>query len=426
MKTRIFVAIGILFLSSAAFAQTADQQISNLQKAGFASLGEGFFAHGSIAVHVEKDGSYELLVPFESNSKPSEIKAIRKDAARGMIEALYVDAQGETSALERSANGGGGGTNSKNAEALRLAQGLTLNQQLLNAGFRSINTANSIWVTSLENTNIVLFLKGNSITGFYKPGRTDLSVKLKDTLIEEYSEQKSEYGDDKNPVLTVQNSLMKFNLVYQYDDFSMSGTQFLKDLKDVELSELGFSLPVPAPHKDANGFMMGGMNPTNLILSLTSIDGNTVDAISQRARQTAGCSHGDPLLAPQEDLLKNMAIDNEKVIKLNLTHQNLAKPLLYAKALIDGGYGNTFMFYGAPYEISNLSGPMWCSLDSPFDSYSTSIVFPRITNLKTNKYIDFSLLHPALISEYGFYGSHENRSYVSPEAIMSVFEYLKH
>ena len=70
--------------------------------------------------------------------------------------------------------------------------------------------------------------------------------------------------------------------------------------------------------------------------------------------------------------------------------------------------------------------PMCGSLKSPFnDKYSTAIRFPRITNLRTSKTLHLSYLHPYLIHQYGFYGSHKNKSYVSPEAIVDVFDYLK-
>ena len=139
-----------------------------------------------------------------------------------------------------------------------------------------------------------------------------------------------------------------------------------------------------------------------------------------------GCSGGDKLLASGESIISVMAADNDKVQKMGLTHHDLAKPLLYAQAMFDGSYGNHFKLHGTDYKVSGGASPMCGQFQFPFnDKYSTSISCLKITNLKTSKALDYSKLHPYLINQYKFYGSHANGSYVNPEAIAEVFGHLR-
>jgi hypothetical protein len=148
--------------------------------------------------------------------------------------------------------------------------------------------------------------------------------------------------------------------------------------------------------------------------------------IENDARQTAGCSEGDPLLAEDESLLQVMVEDNDLVQKAGLTHQQLAAPLYLAYAMYDKDLGTEFYMHGFKYLVEFGSIPKCGGLTSPFgDDIETVVIFPKVTNTYTGKSLQFSGLHPYLIDQYGFYGSHKNGSYMSPEKILEVFDFLK-
>jgi hypothetical protein len=423
------ILFSLLLFSQVSFAVTAAEQAAGLKAAGVSPVGGGFFARGTLAVQVLNDGSFNFLVPFDNYVKSSQIKAISVGKLfGGSSDAIFtysVDETGRVSAIGRAPGGSGGGLDKEVIPPLEALTGTPFSQQLSSSGFQPVGSTKNIWGRSIDGSAVVVVLGDNSIVGIYKDSKKELKGKTKGTLIVGYTELKREFGNDMDSALIVQNDMFKFTIVSDIYGGTARNFEFLKDLKDIDLKDLGLLLP--PVKKDTTGFQIGGVNPTSMVIGLASINGESMDEIANKAREVPGCSHGDPLLASGENLAKIMAEDNDKVKKLGLTHQDLAKPLLYAQALVDGGYTyDKFTLHGTQFEVSRLMAPMCGSLESPFnDKYGTSIMFPRITNLKTNATLDYSYLHPYLINQYGFYGSHENQSYVSPESIIEVFDFLR-
>jgi hypothetical protein len=63
---------------------------------------------------------------------------------------------------------------------------------------------------------------------------------------------------------------------------------------------------------------------------------------------------------------------------------------------------------------------------SPFgDKMGTPIVFPKVTNTRTGKVLDLSLMHGFYMDRYGFYGGTHSQTHVGPAQIVEVFDYLK-
>ena len=279
-----------------------------------------------------------------------------------------------------------------------------------------------VWERQLNGRPLVITVEDNVLTGVYKPAER-LESKLKGAVIIGYSEAKNRY-QEVNSAIRVENAFTRFDIVAEYSG-DIANVEIFKDLKDVQLADLG--LKMPEVQKDpASDFKIGAVNPTELILKLLGLGRSSIGQIENEARMVDGCSSGDKLLAAGEKLVKVMADDNDKIQKMGLTHQDLAKRLLDAQAMLDGSYGNQFKLHGTDYKVSGGASPMCGQLRSPFnDKYSTSISFLRITNLKTSKPVDYSKLYPYLINQYGFYGSHQNRSHVNPETIVEVFDHLR-
>ena len=401
-----------------------EQQVAGALKAGLTFADENFYTRGNFAVHINSDGSYNLYLPFDHYIKYSEVKAVQVGKLYGSPSLKILSLKsGKYTGNESTSNGSGGSMNDEQVPAMKILMEKPIVQQLTDSGFKPRGTKHTVWETQFENTSIIVIIQGQSITGIYKAPDARDSKKLKGTWIAGYSEKSSTFGNRTESGLQVQNSLVRFN-VTAGSYIAISDSEFLKDLKDVTPADLGF--PMPSTKSDSSGFVISGMNATNLLNSLVTLNGLSMADISTRAAKVPACSNGDAFLMTGEDIRTPMSQDNEKVTQLGLTHQALALPLALVEAVAEGQFGDHFTLHGTKYEISHLMRPMCGSLVSPFnDGYSTSITFPQVKNLKTNESMEFSYLHPYLIHQYGFYGSHQNRSYVSPEKIVKIFDYLK-
>ena len=418
----LVAGIAMSLPSAKTFASVASESAA-LTKAGMSVIDGTFFHRGTIAALVGGDGSLTLLFPFKRMS-PSELTSITVIQIGDFYgsESLQIlhTSQGRESAEGYSSNGSGGGVSKQIAESLHAALGQPLSQQLTNIGFKPYGTSKKLWSRVVDKVATIIVLENEKIQAIYKPAPAKVAEKINGASVVGYTEVKEPYGSESMSGLVFRTNIAEMT-VLAADNSQIQSVKLIKDLKDVQLSDLGFSLPAPA--QDSQGFKVGGLNTTRAILMLTSILGLPVSQIESNANKVAGCSSGDPLLANGEDLLQTLAADNEHVEIMGLTHQTLARPLLLAQAVVDGDFGTKFILNGTNYEVSRLMMPMCGSLKSPFaDGYSTSIMFPRITNLTTGKTLDFSYLHPYLINQYGFYGSRQNRSRVSPDSIAEVFQ----
>jgi hypothetical protein len=427
---RIVLSLAFATLAQFAHAYTADEQVAALKKSGVAhEVDLSFYVLGNMGVFVNSDGSYSLYVPYESFLEAAQIKAVSVGTVFNSpgVHFVELDNRGELEALGYTTNGSGGGIDSDADKKAILAKvGQPFAEQLKSGGFQAVGEKQNLYAAKVEGVTVFAALENGQLLGIFKPIKEGVAVELKSTKIVSYQESKDDFGKVSSG-LTVENDTKRLEVNTHYDG-AISDIQFLKDLKDVSLAELtaGLSKPLPAPKvNQGSAFKIGAMNPTDVISKLTGINGISISEVEARANKVDGCSSGEPLLAKGEDILKVMAEDNEKVKKMGLTHQQLALPLLKAVAFRER-YGNEFTMNGVKYEIHTGPIPMCGSLPSPFnDEYFASIAFPRVTNMKTKKSVDFSDLHPYLINQYGFYGSHQNHSYVSPESIIEVFGDVK-
>jgi hypothetical protein len=202
------------------------------------------------------------------------------------------------------------------------------------------------------------------------------------------------------------------------------------DLKDFDINTLESQhLQSVSPTTDpVTGFVVGGKNPTSLLLSLTELNGRKIADLEADMRPYEGPYAEQRswagFLGADEKLLEVMAEDNRYVVEeLGLTHQALARPLLVMG--FAGGYSyepQKFTYNGRHFEVRVRAwkGDQF----SPFrDKTSTSRdVF--VTNLDTGKKMWYSLLVPQMIERYGFYEGKGTRYRVEPRQIVEVFDFL--
>ena len=212
-----------------------------------------------------------------------------------------------------------------------------------------------------------------------------------------------------------------------------------KDYKDVPLDQIGVT--VFQPTKDAKtGFIIGGMNATDLIRKLTQINGRSIADLEKDMRPGArgenpmgkgierfeGSTKG--FLGKDEKLLDVLVMDNAFVVdRLGLTHQDIARPLLIAAALGERERSNDketlFRYQGQDYRLKMIR---WKgSQFSPFYDRTHASCDAELENLTVKKKLKYSLLVPQMIERYGFYEGKGTPYRVEPVEVLEVFPYLK-
>lgn len=224
------------------------------------------------------------------------------------------------------------------------------------------------------------------------------------------------------------------------------------DISRLTAQDLGFEFRTPYTEPDT-GFNVGGVNSTDAIRELTSLNGIPIEDLEKQMRPGAPPDIYDSnaswppdygshagFLGDDEGLLEVLAADNASVVdELKLTHQELARPLLligYYAQHVNAEYDlhaqsvNEDSFPGAPMlgvryggcrlKIGVLSwgGTQW----SPFrdETFTYSDVWAQ--NVRTGKTLRYSLLVPHMIERYGFYEGHGTSYRVDPRDIIELLE----
>jgi hypothetical protein len=402
---------------------------------GFTRIGKtDFFNRGNFLVELRETGTPVFYADFDAYASWKSVTAIRvgKVFDSAALEYEYSDETGGEEKIGRTFNGSGGGLSDPDAEAaLDRLKGTRVSDQLVAAGFQAENGSPEVLRLTVKEKSEVLeaiaVLKNGSLDRVYQPFRElgeDSAYLLRGAIPVGYREVKANYSDRMNSRVSFQSNRFSFELTAN-DGGSIGNTRVIGDLQDVDLAELGVKLT--APVKDAaSNFVIRGVNSDPIIRGLTSLNGIAIEKIEAEARKQPACSKSEPLLAPSEGLIEVMLEANSQAEKLGVTHQELARPLLIVKALFDRQLGDTFTLHGTVYRIDFGMFPMCGSLTSPFgDRESTAIVVPKVTNTRTGKTLDMSLMHGHYADSYGFYGGASSLNQVGPEKIVEVFDYLK-
>jgi hypothetical protein len=415
----IVTLFSTLAISLTAFGQTISDQIAGLQKAGIPEIESNFYMKGNIGILLNADGSYQVYAPYDDSSiQKIEAMAVTKVMGSEGLGFAYKNRDRQMSIVAYTLGGSGGAPSKNNEEDVKAAIGKPGLEQVTSAGFKPIGNSLKIFTRKIENTDVIVFVERDIIVEVFKPIKKRVSEKLKGTVIDGYKDVKQQYFDRYDSAVIVKSDALSLVVSVSHGG-DISSSQLAKDLNEISLETLGGK--AFQTKADITGFNIGGTNPVALILKLVSINGLPIGEIENNARKVDGCADGDSLLADPESILQAMAEDNEKVTALGLTHQEIGLPLQKIVSMVNNGFGYEFVMNGNIYNVDGLMSPMCGSLESPFnDGYSTRITFPRITNQTTKQTLKFSYLHPYLIHQYGFYGSHRNKSYVSPESIVEI------
>src|SRR5271157_283106 len=128
----------------------------------------------------------------------------------------------------------------------------------------------------------------------------------------------------------------------------------LKDFTDIKLEEYGIK-PVTPKKDPKTGFLVGGKNATDLIKSLSEINGLLIRTLEAEMRPGAASTKG--FLGKKEKLLDVMAADNRYVVDdKGLTHQELARHLhamgaVWQWQIKNDPAGKPFLYHGRKYQV---------------------------------------------------------------------------
>jgi lipoprotein NlpI len=185
--------------------------------------------------------------------------------------------------------------------------------------------------------------------------------------------------------------------------------------------ERDFTATPVEPKKDAaTGFIVGGKNETALIRKLAAINGRAIAELEEDMRPGAASEAG--FLGRDEALLEVLAKDNDFVLGRGRTHQELASHL-HVLGGIGGKHGSAaFRYHGRRFKVEMMR---WRGYqDSPFRDGAKTNADAKVTNLETDKKLQFSLLVPHMIERYGFYEGQGTRYRVEPAQILAVLDFL--
>jgi hypothetical protein len=286
-----------------------------------------------------------------------------------------------------------------------------------------------------EDTTILFKFDKNRLVGIYKP--VEIQKKITPDLTVVGTTTAPFLNDDSSdrpatPALIVKNSFYQCTI-----SPSFGGSVVDKSIKlfaEPTPAQLGITFDLPRSMD--SGFVVGGINNEDTILSLTHINGNSMEELTHilqaHSDHPLRRTHG-AMLESGQTLASHMLEANEIVQLHGLTHQDMALALQYVHELFEQGYlGNegTCTFGGVPLLVKSTHfrggwrSPFIAKKDIPnaIDSYKEITIINATTGhgvKACNTTIDS-------IKDYGIYYGIEistgTRYRVNPEDIIQTFE----
>ncbi len=194
-----------------------------------------------------------------------------------------------------------------------------------------------------------------------------------------------------------------------------------KDYSDVEKKHPEFK----AATDQKTGFVVGGKNSSELIRNLTEINGISIPDLEESMRPKGLSTAG--FLGKDERLLDVMAADNDWVLGVGLTHQELARHLytfyrISLAAAEPPEESEVFTYRGVRFTtvVQTMDGFQ----DSPFKDGTKTNSDVFLKNVDNGKTLAFSPLVPLMVERYGFYEGHGTSYRVDPKDIVDVLTFL--
>lgn len=178
------------------------------------------------------------------------------------------------------------------------------------------------------------------------------------------------------------------------------------------------------------GFKINGRNETSLIRSLSTLNGTPIAQLERRMCPrigTYGVITEAGFLGMDESLTDVLADDNETVLGMGLTHQELADFLHTfdrAPGKMDG--------FSANYDIVKYKGERFAHVatvwkgfkESPFNDGVQTDTDHTVISLKTGAGISYSGLLPEMIGRYGFYEGRGTGYRLDPKRVAEVAGFI--
>lgn len=197
------------------------------------------------------------------------------------------------------------------------------------------------------------------------------------------------------------------------------------DVSQAELKKQGLSAVEPVKDPQT-GFVVGGTNTTDLIRSLTALNGRSIADLEREMRPGAtgeGASDAG-FLGNDEKLLDVLAHDNDLVLEeLKLNHQQIARHLRMLAALAPQDESAEVVYRGRRFRIAVQA---WRGYQhSPFHDGTKANEDVTVTNVDAGSKLQYSLLVPDMIERYGFYEGKGTPYRVDPKQVVEVLDFLK-
>lgn len=392
----------------------------SIEELGFKRIGNSdFFIQGQFVVESISGKAPSILVDYDTLMNWSNVIGVKLGKGFSALSLVTLTRNGQ--AIERTLNGSGGGIWRGKVPTEAEFKNKTFEKQLKEAGFSPDGKDVHSFRKHVEEDgyvgDVIAWIENGKLQKVLKPirgGVTELAGSEFDIV--GYKDAKG-FPNKPISIIKIENDSMQFDVSSEYGGTLIEGSQKL--LRSATENELGLNKFEVITEK--SGFKVGGANSTDLIRKLDSLAGQPIAKLQERLRPMHDSMAG--FLGQSESLIAVLTDDNDFVLSQNLTHQDLALPLLYTREHYSRGRGKEFTYRGRRFsvQLTAYRGMQF----SPFDDKTGTNVDMIIKNEDTNASLSCSGLLPDMIQRYGFYEGKGTSYRLEPSKILEVFDFLK-
>ncbi len=420
-------------------SQLAEQRRQHLTELGFKSVGgSAYLAHqdkeGFVLTIDPVSGRYNFFIDYEHFIDPRQVKAIsvgRFDEFSNTpaIQVLQTNKDGVLatgSYTDGSMNSYLAKPEDELTAKLQQLSLLPITAQLAAADFTEDPDDSGVWKIKIKDggqQDVIAIIKDDVLLQLLTPiDQRIFQYYQLDETTEILAVNKYPKALSPTISLSLRSNLLTGELFYSLGIASLGEIQQSRELT---AKELGLEDQTPYPDKSSPSFMICGTNSTEVIRNLNGLNGQSLAELEDEMRpgKLGGAASFGGFISKDDSLIDVLAVDNEFVQSLGLTHQDLALPLRYVAMIVNFGFGEEFAFRGSEYKVDVLGNYVSAVL-SPFHDDTGGRTDVEVHNLTNGKSMHFNLLLGEMINRYGFYEGKVGHR-VEPEVIIEVFPYLK-
>jgi hypothetical protein len=293
-----------------------------------------------------------------------------------------------------------------------------LDEQLIRSGFKKDSLNPEVFKFENKDSTIMGVIDSGAVR-FWVPMKERNQAMIRGAHLLFENSSANGLGSEDGCVLDFADQISRFSMP-DWDTKSRHHVRIVEDLLSVDPVKIGYKAFTAV--KDKSSLMLiGGMNSSSILEKLTSINGIPIAKLENDMRPGELSSEG--FLRQDDKLLDVLKKDNETVLgRYHLSHQELARPLNYLRALGDKGMApEEFVYNGQHFRIKYQH--THSSQESPFHDGTRSGANATITNMDSGESIEFAYLVGDLIERYGFYEEGPYR--MDPEKIIRIFGLTK-